>query len=52
MCEKDNNKKGFFAKIIESLDKKLEEKAKNKNTSSCCGGSCEPNKDNESEKQC
>jgi len=40
MADKDNSKqkekKGFFGKLMEKLDKKMEEKAKQ---SSCCGGS-------------
>lgn len=38
MKEKDNQKqvkKGFFARIIDRLDKKMQEKAK---SSSCCSG--------------
>lgn len=33
---KENKKKGFFARFIEKLDKKMEEKAKK---GSCCCGS-------------
>lgn len=29
-------KKGFFGKLVDKLDKKMEEKSKN---TSCCGGS-------------
>ncbi len=44
--EKKEAKKGFFAKLMEKLDKKLEEKAK-KNTGCCLpkegdGGCCQP----------
>jgi hypothetical protein len=44
MNEKENvkqdKKKGFFSRMIEKLDKKMEEKAKKP---SCCGGG--PNKE-------
>lgn len=40
--EKDK-KKGFFARLIAKLDKKMEEKAKK--GKSCCSGSAENNKD-------
>jgi hypothetical protein len=46
MSEKEQNqhgkKKGFLGKIMEALDKKMEEKAKK---SPCCGGSDHPNKE-------
>lgn len=34
--EEKKTKKGLFSRIIEKLDKKMEEKAKESN---CCGGS-------------
>ena len=36
MEEKTGGLKGFFKKLVEKIDKKMEEKAKQ---SSCCGGS-------------
>jgi hypothetical protein len=39
---KDKAKKGFFAKIFDKLDKKMEEKAK---SSSCCCCQDEKSKD-------
>ena len=44
MKEKDAQqqiKKGFFARIIDKLDKRMQEKAKVK---SCCGGENKPGK--------
>lgn len=34
-------KRGFFARLIDKLDKKMQEKAKSK---SCCGGEAKPDK--------
>jgi len=46
MTDKTNvtqeKKKGFFGKLMEKLDKKMEEKAKN--ASSCCGSGKEKDK--------
>lgn len=43
--EMTEKKKGFFAKLIEKIDKKMEEKAK----SSCC---CKPKDDSKGDSCC
>ena len=47
MC-KDGQKKGFFAKMCEKVDKKMKEKA---TKSSCCCCSSEKPKDDSGDKQ-
>jgi hypothetical protein len=46
MDEKEEKKKGFFAKLIEKLDKKLEAKAKK------TGCSCRPKDDRDGDSCC
>ncbi|MBU0468114.1 MAG: hypothetical protein KKD07_07655 [Candidatus Omnitrophica bacterium] len=49
MTEEKNKKKGFWAGLLDSLDKKMKDKAKS--SSCCCSGSCDANNDDE-EKKC
>ena len=49
MNQENEKKKGFFAKIFESIDQKMKEKAKK----SCgCQSSCEPTEKQEESKEC
>ena len=50
MIEEKNKKKGFFAKILESLDKKMKGKANRPGC--CCGGTCDTKNDEDDTKQC
>ena len=41
MVDQKKVRKGFFARMVDKLDKKMQEKAK---TKSCCGGEDKPGK--------
>lgn len=47
MTEK-NSKAGFFAKLLDKLDKKIKDKAER--SSCCCSGSCDSSAEKKKEK--